>query len=496
MPPNVLLLVVDALRADHVAPYNADADTPAIRSLAASGTTFDRAISTAPWTLPSVTSILTGKYPHEHGATSLNFELQRGQPLQADLSPEGYRCVHVSPTTWIGEWLPQGRGFDAVEEFTGPTHRHFDGGADVRRLSEGVARGPEWYTTVAKRALREEHPLRSLGNALAFKLTEARGDHWLDARASDRAAAAVGSQLDELAERDDPFFVYVHLMDPHLPFHVPDSFQSDVRPPGCETDSEEREYVQSLMDDVWSIRLGERTLERGEREFLRARYRDEVAYADSVVGEILDHLDRQGLRDETVVALTGDHGEHLGETVGGRTLLGHQTSVRLPLLRVPLIVRYPGTFDGGRRQDLVQTNYIAETVCGLAGLAYDRSRSLLPEDADARRTAALAEYAGVVRSHPPEGVSDDSLTVPRRSVVVGEWKLDAVGDRRRAARIDWDGNAEREVPIETVPSSVHRRLVEALPPPADERERGDREASTDQSIPGDVATRLEGLGYR
>ncbi|WP_254546564.1 sulfatase-like hydrolase/transferase [Halomarina pelagica] len=491
--PNVLLLVVDACRADYTSPYAPGVDwTPAFEALGREGTVFERAVSAAPWTLPSVTSVLTGDYPHEHGATSRGFAMRGERTVVHQLAAAGYRCVHLSPTTWIGDWLPQGRGFDRVEEFTGPQHRRFDGGRDVRDLTEGVSRGIEWYATAIRRSLSSSSPLRSLANAAAFKVSEATGDVWADdVRASERAATVADDCFASFADDDRPFFAYVHLMDPHLPFYVPPEFASDVRPPGCATDEEEREYVRVLMDDLWEIRLGERTLTEAEIRFLRARYADEVAYADSVVGRVLESLDRHGHAEETLVVLTGDHGEHLGEAVAGRTLLDHQTSVRLPLLRVPLVLRYPGEFDGDDRDDLVQTNYVADTVRALAELEYRPSRSLLDRDAAYTRDAALAEYAGVVASHPPDHLPTDRLLRPRATAIAGEWKLDRVGGERRAARIDWAANREVAVDEGNLPQAIRETLAatldDAVPP---------RRESADGSIPSDVERRLEDLGYR
>lgn len=486
--PNVLLVVVDACRADYVAPYADDARTPEIESFAEESTVFTRAVSAAPWTLPSVTSILTGKYPHEHGATSRGFRMRDGRTITEDLSDTGYRCFHVSPKTWIGDWLPQGRGFDAVREFTGPRHRFFESGADVRRLSKGVSRGWKWYATVARRALDSGTPLRSLGNAAAFRFAESTGDAWLDdVRASNRAANVVDEQV--AADDDEPFFGYVHLMDPHLPFYVPDEFRTaDVRPPGCETLSDEHMYMRALMDDSWALRLDERRLSSAEKRYLRTRYADEVEYADAVVGRILDSLEAHGHADDTMVVLTADHGEHLGERADGRTLVDHQTSVRLPLLRVPLLVRYPGRFDADEQDDLVQTTHVAETVRALAGLEHDPRRSLLDADRDERGETALAEYAGVVASHPPDDVRDERLTTHRTSAVAGEWKLDRVGDRWRAAEIDWDANEAREIDPEEMPEGVRETLRAAHP--SDEEV-----ASGSRSVPDDVERNLRELGY-
>ena len=521
--PNVLLLVVDACRYDYL--RGARAETPATDAFAEEATDFRRAISAAPWTLPSVTSMLTGEHPHEHGATSQGFEPDDDRTVVDDLREAGYECVHFSPKTWIGDWLPQGRGFDRVEEFTGPEHRHFDDGADVRRLSEGVARGPEWYATVLRRALQSENPAKSLGNVAMYKYREATEDAWLDdVRASERAAELADAQFADLASEtrsvstasggtasdgDEPFFAYVHLMDPHLPFYVPEEFRSPTRPPGCESYDEELDYLDDLMDDLWEIRLGDRRLSDAELRYLRRRYADEVEYADRVVGEILDSISQHEIYDDTLVVLTADHGEHLGEG-DGRTLLDHQTSVGLPLVRVPLLARYPGRFGPAERDDLVQTTHVAETVRALAGLEYDPTRSLLAEDGNVEPGAdgavrrgtgdaggadadvALAEYAGVVPAHPPEGVEDERLFRTRNAAIAGEWKLDAVGDERRARRIDWAENETEAVPLDSVPARVRETLEGAL---AEAASTPPRRASGEQSVPASVAENLENLGY-
>jgi arylsulfatase A-like enzyme len=528
--PNVLLLVIDACRADALDPYGGsvldwgeddgcevdpeigDHETPAISALADDGTLFRRAVSPAPWTLPSATSLLTGLDPHEHGATSRGFayEGDRTRLLQRDLSAGGYRTIHLSPTTWIGDWLPQGSGFDRVDEFTGPRHRRFESGRDVRDLSRGVARGPEWYATVLRRALASDAPLRSLGNAAAFKLAEATGDAWLDdVCASERAARVLDERFAEAAADDRPFFAYVHLMDPHLPFYVPEAFRTDaVRPPDCDDYEGELEYVTSLMDDIWAIRTGDRILTPEERSYLRTRYADEVRYADRVIGTILEHLRAHGLADETLVALTGDHGEHLGDrleepnpgdpTDQKRTLLDHQASIRFPVLRAPLVLRYPGVFEDGERHDLVQPHYLAETVRALAGLEHEPSRSLLP--ADEPRPVARASYEGVVRSHPPDGVPTETLFQSRKTVIDGEWKLDLVGDEDeviRARRIDWPATETDAVSLEELPGGVRARLEAALEAISDRSIVGETDESTGaHDVPAAVEDRLSRLGYR
>lgn len=493
--PNVLLIVIDACRADHLEPYGADLETPAATSLARDGTVFRRALSPAPWTLPSTTSLLTGLDSSEHGATARHFAPRNGRPLQQELATVGYRTLHLSPTTWIGDWLPQGSGFDRVDEFTGPTHRYFERGCDVRDLSKGVARGPEWYTTVIRRALTSETPLRSLGNAAAFKAAEATGDAWLDdVNASERAVQVADERFAEAADDDRPFFAYVHLMDPHLPFYVPDAFRTDsIRPPECDDYEDELEYMRALMDDIWAVRTGKRTLSSAECRYLRTRYADEVRYADHAVGQLLERLREHGLADETLVALTADHGEHLGERVEGRTLIDHQASIQLPLLRVPLILRYPDVFGGGERDDLVQPHYLAETIRAFAGPEYDRSRSLHPEDDP--RTVARSSYEGIVRSHPPNGVPTDALFRRRRTAVTDKWKLDCVGDEYRAYRIDWASTETEPIALKELPKPIGRQLRETIDA-IDERTESTEPEAEGRSMPAAVEERLSRLGYR
>lgn len=473
-PPNVVAIVVDALRADHVScsPYGPDC-TPEIGAFSEEATVFERAIAPAPWTLPSVTSLLTGRDPHDHGATSQGFALSGGTPLQRELAEAGYRTVHVSPTTWIGDWLPQGRGFETVREFTGPTHRRFPQGADVRDLSEGVARGWRWYTQVLSRAISHEAPVKSLANVAAFLAGEWTEDAWLDDRdASRRAAALASHELARTADDDRPLFMLVHLMDPHLPFYPPERHRSQARPPGCSSWEDEVTWMRDLMDDIWRVRNGERVLDGHEIDFLGTRYRDSVRTADEAVGTILRRLETEGLREDTVVALTADHGEHLGERVAGRTMVDHQASVRLPVLQVPLLLDVPEQA-AQRRLDLVQPHDLASTFRALAGLDHDPRRNLL-SPLDETERVALASYAGVVPSHPPEGQDTGFVTRSRASAVLGEWKVDvhrdgdglptveAIDEVDRVTHVDWANGETTEAPLSAVPAEVRERLERRL----------------------------------
>lgn len=138
--PNDLLIVIDACHSDYF--RGLSVGTPNMDALA-HGTNFRQAISPAPWTF---SSILIGQNPHEHGAHSQEFEMQDGRTATADFPAGGCRCIHASPKTWIGDWLPQGQGFHHTEEFIRPAHCHVGESADVCRET-AIAKYTGWVSS-------------------------------------------------------------------------------------------------------------------------------------------------------------------------------------------------------------------------------------------------------------------------------------------------------------------------------------------------------------
>jgi arylsulfatase A-like enzyme len=303
--PNVVLVVVDTLRADHLGAYGYDRPTsPAIDArLAARGTLFEEAYAQAPWTLPSMLSVLTGRSPGELARPEEGpFAVPETAPTLAErLRAAGYRTgAFVANPTLAAE-----AGFD----------RGFE----------------TWWTPPAEPA--------SL--SLGAEAVNRRALPWLDAHAA------------------APFFLYLHYLDPHDPYAPPDSgaVESPFLP----------DYAGDVDGTmVHGLYLGEVELAdpEADRRQLAALYDAEIAYVDARIGELLDAFP-EPLARETLFVFTSDHGEELGDHGGwkhGHTLYNEQ-------IRVPLVFRWDGRVrDGNRVSGSVRLLDVVPTVLSAAGL--------------------------------------------------------------------------------------------------------------------------------
>jgi arylsulfatase A-like enzyme/tetratricopeptide (TPR) repeat protein len=289
---NVILITIDTLRSDHVSCYgDSPVATPNIDRLAREGVRFTNAASTVPFTLPAHSSIMTGTYPPRHGIReNVGYFLGDSQPTIAESLKGGGRETggFVSAFVLDSRW-GIGRGFD----------RYFDDFdlSEFENPNLGSVQRP--------------------GNE-----TVAEAVRWLDAR-----------------EQGSPFFLWLHLYDPHDPYTPPEPFASKY--PG-------------------------------------RPYQGEVAFTDSLIGTFRAALDERALLQRSLVILTADHGEGLGDH--GEQFHGY--FVYDTTIRVPLIIRFPGTADAGivigdpvSHVDLMPT--ILETV-GLPVPGDAQGASLLP----------------------------------------------------------------------------------------------------------------------
>jgi len=275
-PRSVLFVVVDTLRWDRVGAYGYARDTtPAIDALAATGVRFERAYATAPWTLPSIASMLTGLYPSAHGVkTAANLLPAAVETLPEMLHRRGYVTGAVVSNKLLR--ARPGEGFSR--------------GYDVYRA--GQARGPNHVSTqgVTQQAV-----------ALLRRF----------------AADPKGR----------PFFLLVHYFDPHFNYRAHAGI--DFAPPrmgrldGSQGYSKLAELIRDLDDE--------------ELRFLGDLYDEEVHLTDAGIGRLLRALQNLELESQTLVVVTSDHGEEFGEhgALGHMKTL-YEELVRVPLvLRVP-----------------------------------------------------------------------------------------------------------------------------------------------------------------
>jgi len=329
--PPVVLLTVDTLRADRVlgdGPRRVP--TPGIDSLAADSVVFTQARAAAPWTKPSLATLLTGVAPLVHGMTNRRARLpQEIDTLAERLRAAGYHTAGVG----LNAHLERAFGFD----------QGFDDYAFPARPDYGLALGARVLERFAPARFPEVYPSTT---AIA---EVAQG--WIRAHAR------------------EPFFLWMHVLDPHWPYEPPPEF---VEHP----EREPRRWGEPEM--VTDVQAGNTKPGQAERERVEELYAGEIRYVDSEIAHVLATLRELGLYDKALIVFASDHGEEFWEH--GRYEHGH--TLYDEVLRVPLCFKLPGAEAKSRVDAAISTQALTPTVLDVLGLAYDpelmSSRSLAP----------------------------------------------------------------------------------------------------------------------
>lgn len=284
--PNVILIVLDTLRSDHLSCYGYGRPTsPQIDAFARGATLYARSFSTAPWTLPSHSSLFTGKFPFEHGAHT--FQIDKPTPKNAyplhdshetlaeALKAEGYQTALIGCNVgYLGAWTQLTQGFDLYElEFVYAKER-------------------------LRRVLR-----------------------WLD------------------EEAKPPFFLVLNFMDTHRPYNTAPRV-GFIDPPAVHEPRGTKNPLLTQLARSVMPRSGPIPIDLQRK--VVDQYDTAIANLDEQVGRLLDRLAEKNLLDEAMVIITSDHGEYLGE----HFLVEHSKDVYQEALRVPLIVKAPRQKDG------------------------------------------------------------------------------------------------------------------------------------------------------
>jgi len=434
--PNVIFIVLDTFRADHLGCYgNEFVQTPNIDQLAAESILFERASSNAPWTLPSMASLYTGRLPFEHGALGGSRTRLGSSPptLAGTLGRHGYTTAAFVGVDWLGDEFGLDRGFIQMGQ-------RFIGLVSTR--SEKVL--PLFYRHL-------------------------------------RAGPA------------EPFFMLGHIFDAHAPYRPPAPFDRmyyDGDPHDPANDSAAVLYgpnnrIQKRPEARYGWLEGVTDLRFGEMQYAAG-----ITHVDHTVGALLDSLRAAEQLDDNIVVLLADHGEHLTE---------HDIyfTHRFPYeecLHVPLLIRLPGGKEGGRRvSDEVSHVDIFPTLMELLGLPLPEprdGRSLVPLMSGRRGGPSRLQYAesGAAKKNIVRAVWDENYRLI-------EFNLNGVQtfelyDRRADRRERTDIASERPEQL--------RRLAVALRERFGDRslvasEAGDVEDSG--PIDADVEARLKALGY-
>ena len=271
--PNILLITIDTLRADHLSSYGYHLKTsPEIDKLAEEGVRFANAYSPIPLTGPSHTSLFTSRYPQEHGARINGFAVPKD-------------------SKWLS--LPQ-----ILKRFG------YQNGAFVSAwpLTSRLTHLDSWFDRYDEDLSRQYQVFNS-------------------SRYAEDVTPPAISWLEE--NQAGPFFLWVHYFDPHSPYNLREDF---AEPASSGHPKSTREPLNREMAS--RIR----------------KYDSEIGYADFYIGKLLARLDELGLKQSTLVALTSDHGESLGE----HGYVGHGRQLSEGIVRIPLIMRYPAELPAGK----------------------------------------------------------------------------------------------------------------------------------------------------
>ncbi|HEV8339865.1 MAG TPA: sulfatase [bacterium] len=321
-PPNILFIVIDAARRDRFGCYGYErGTTPTIDALARESLVFDRMIATAPWTLPSHASLFTGLYAREHGADRPALKMREGLVTLGEyLAQHGYAPLIVSNNPLVSRRWGIVNGSTPVM-----MRREFD--PDFRR---GVA------------------------SAWSRRIKTVLG-------ASDKGAGATNRLIEALLPGlQTPFFLFVNYMECHWSYLPPRQFERRFAPRVRSRLQSARQRLHLRLRRSWDPDLAK---DPEQVALLSDLYDASLAYVDSRVGDLLTRLARDGRLDNTIVVVTADHGEELGD----HGLIGHGMHLYQSLLHVPFLARIPGR-PATRIDSLVQFTDVFAGLCRLVGL--------------------------------------------------------------------------------------------------------------------------------
>jgi arylsulfatase A-like enzyme len=310
--PNVLLILIDTVRADNFSCYGYHRETtPHIDSLAAAGTLALNCHGQSSWTLPAMSTIFTGVSPVVHGAGKRNEEFygpsHEAPWLPLSMHQAGYRTAAFFNVIFMNQDFGFHRGFD-----------HFD--------CQGISSG---------------NSTRTAGETVDALL------EWLDD-----------------SDGSTPFFAAVHFYDPHVPYSAPEPYLHMYADPGYEG-----EYDETWGSDVRQIirvNSGEAVPSREDLDNLIALWDGEITYTDAETGRLLAGIRERGYGENTLVIVVGDHGEEFLEHGG----IEHGRNLYRETTHVPLVIAGPG-FGGGRviSEPVAQLD-LAATVAAVTGTVF------------------------------------------------------------------------------------------------------------------------------
>jgi arylsulfatase A-like enzyme len=405
--PNVLIIIVDTLRADHLPTYGYQRDTsPYLTQLAQQGVVFDNATSTASWTLPSHASMLTGLYPHEHRVERMIDILSGSWPNVGDvMRKRGYRTGAFSANyVFFTRGHGFGRGFSHFEGY----EQNLGGILETIHLSRFILEKLTEYTIGVKYAF--------------FGVKD-----WATAETIDKHA------IDWIDKGRRPFFVVLNYTDVHEPVLPPEPYRNMYA-------ANAPAQNQSAHPQKPCLDFEPKASCHSDRQQFVDTYDGSIRYVDDSIQHLLSQLNEQGQLQNTIVVLTSDHGQEFDD----HGIYGHAKSLYRQEIQVPLVIWKPGLVPTSVRVPTpVSTAAIPATILDLVD-ADDKQalpgrslamlwRSNTPVSGWPEPIQELARFNGLERGALNYNTSLESIVTP-------EWHYIRMGTKELL--FDWKNDPD------------------------------------------------------
>lgn len=373
--PNILLIVMDTVRADHLSLYGYDVNTtPFLERMAEESAVFNNAFSASPWTLPSHASLFTGLYPSQHNAHGEHLWLDDSfRTLAEILRDNGYQTTSFSNNDYVSSYHNLVQGFER-SWYKG----HWtDDITMLNSVGASVVSTLSWFWN-------------RIENDFLAKIVKNPASIWDYPNAS-LTNKAVSEWLDHGRDESRPFFIFINYMDAHLPYNPDD----ETARPFFDEEELRISYKQKLRFPPieYCLDMSKGKYTEADIRIITTLYDACIRYLDGQLKSLASNLISLGIYDETLIIITSDHGEYLGT----RNRLAHGLGLHEELLHVPLISRYPPLFEAGARCDIpISLVDIPETILSFARIN-ERPKGmpetqLLFEPKDSSRPNVFGEF--------------------------------------------------------------------------------------------------------
>ncbi|MBN1426858.1 MAG: sulfatase [Anaerolineae bacterium] len=446
--PNIILLVLDTHRAERMSLYGYHKNTtPVLDSLAQTATVFDWAIAPGQWTIPSHASMFTGLYPTVHQTNQSYASLPESTPTLAEiLRKGGYKTVGFCNNPLVGV-LENGlrRGFDQFYNYgtTFPDVPKIGKDRGLRKLQRILTDGLlKKISTPIERQFGRSPLLLKLATLPVFVPLWARVISFKGNTTQSLQDITDYLRYHHNSSSDQPLFVFVNMMETHLPYHPPPKVM-DHWVPYFKRDREAREFLRTFNTQSyrWMAPVTE-PLTDWQHQVLVDTYDAEVAYQDRLLRKTFRYLKRSGQLENTMLIVVSDHGESHGD----HNFMGHAFSIYNELVRVPLIIHYPEMYPKDRRvTHPVSTRRVFHAILEAAGIEHDAYGNTVEELSLARSAAGSDQepdgeyvvseaypplnFINVMEMSTPEAIDKFRVRMMRRAIYEDSSKLMMVDER-------------------------------------------------------------------